>query len=55
MLCGCSHFFNSPYGGRGNVHSIACDATPPNQPGCYERQYEEGVLNKLVDVIRGRL
>ncbi|WP_426810842.1 hypothetical protein ABOC32_09425 [Pseudomonas sp. WOUb67] len=55
LLSGCSHFFNSPYGGRNNFQNIACDATPPNQPGCYDRQYEEGALNRLVDVIRERL
>lgn len=55
LLSGCSNFFNSPYGGRNNFQNIACDATPPNQPGCYDRRHEEGALNKLVDEIRERL
>ncbi len=37
LASGCSHYFNSPYGGRNQAHSIACDGDPPNQPGCYDR------------------
>lgn len=49
LLSGCSHFSNSTYGSPTRAHNIACDDTPPNQPGCYNRQYQEGILNKLVD------
>ena len=49
LLTGCSHFSNSTYGRPTNKHEIACDDTPANQPGCYNRQYQEGILNKLLD------
>lgn len=52
LLTGCSHFSNSTYGSATSPHKIACDDTPPNQPGCYTRQHQEGLLNKLVDSIR---
>ncbi|MNN56006.1 hypothetical protein D3C81_1709130 [compost metagenome] len=51
LLSGCSHFSNSTYASPSSPHKIACDDTPPNQPGCYNRQYQEGILNKLVDYI----
>jgi len=54
LLTGCSHFSNSTYGSPTSPHKIACDDTPPNQPGCYNREHQEGVLNKLVDAIRER-
>lgn len=51
MLAGCSHY-SAQYPGR-SASSIACDASPPNQPGCYERNpQEEGLLNRLVDAVR---
>ena len=49
LLSGCNHYFNSPYGSRWDQRNIACDATPPNQPGCYDDVYEEGLLNRLLD------
>lgn len=52
LLTGCSHFSNSSYGSPTSPHQIACDDAPPNQPDCYNRQYQEGILNKLVDSIR---
>lgn len=54
LLAGCSHFSDSTYGSNTSQHEIACDNTPPNQPGCYKREYQEGVLNKLVDAMRAR-
>lgn len=54
LLTGCSHYSSSAYESSTRSHEIACDDTPPNQPGCYNRQYQEGILNKLVDSIRER-
>lgn len=54
LLSGCSHFSNSTYESPTSPHKIACDDTPPNQPGCYNRQYQEGIINKLIDSFRER-
>ncbi|MBA1189342.1 hypothetical protein G7Z99_09825 [Pseudomonas entomophila] len=51
VLAGCSHYSGSYPGGSAN--SMACDASPPNQPGCYERSTgEKGLINRLVDAVR---
>lgn len=51
LLAGCSHYSGNYPGG--STHSIPCDASPPNQPGCYERTTgEKGLINQLVDAVR---
>lgn len=47
-LTGCNHYFNSPYGSRWDQRNIPCNATPPNQPGCYDNVHQEGLLNRLL-------
>lgn len=49
LLMGCSHYSNSPYGSRQDPRNTPCDATPPNQPGCYDNARQEGLLNRLFD------
>ncbi|MEG0858647.1 MAG: hypothetical protein RSG79_03590 [Pseudomonas sp.] len=50
LISGCSHYFNSPYGDPNDQKNIPCDASPPNQPGCYDKQGGRGLLNQLFDV-----
>ncbi len=53
LLIGCSHYSGSGPGQSTGPTVLACDAFPPNQPGCYQREpRSEGALNRLIAWIR---
>ncbi len=49
LIAGCSHYSGGYGDSSTSARAIACDASPPNQPGCYENTYQKGLLNKLFD------
>ena len=52
LISGCSHYSGSSYGGRYQLE-IACDASPPNQPGCYERD-DKSIAELLKEFFKKR-
>ncbi|MCH5508803.1 hypothetical protein [Pseudomonas syringae] len=45
LISGCANYSPGKFGGKENPRNISCNATPPNQPGCYEAPTKYGQFN----------